>query len=220
MFPSDLEVQIAIATDIACVSPNTFPAVAGILSILISLAAEEQKSDLWQKVRVKMQRLPYNGYIEIWLQRIVKASSPEFEFDSQEEICRIVGGEACDLWDNSWISSRAIQSALSVSIISQNSDDNDIEETISNAENEEVAAQHGSDSTEESLQDILDTSRIVSTTALEEVDEVLMKLFPRRKSRSLGEVSMSTEKIDKGKSYLEIAWQSQQPLNRIPSLNF
>ena len=35
--PDDLEVQVAITTDIAFVSPATFPAVAGILSHLISL---------------------------------------------------------------------------------------------------------------------------------------------------------------------------------------
>jgi len=37
--PDDLEVQVAIATDIGFVSPSTFPAVAGILSHLISLAS-------------------------------------------------------------------------------------------------------------------------------------------------------------------------------------
>ncbi|MGH8234696.1 MAG: RNA-directed DNA polymerase [Rhodanobacteraceae bacterium] len=34
--PDDLEVQVAIATDLAFISPSTFPAVAGILSHLIS----------------------------------------------------------------------------------------------------------------------------------------------------------------------------------------
>ncbi|NCC62111.1 MAG: RNA-directed DNA polymerase, partial [Verrucomicrobiae bacterium] len=54
--PDDLEVQIAIATDIAFISPATFPAVAGILSHLISLAPANDKNQLWTKVRTKMAR--------------------------------------------------------------------------------------------------------------------------------------------------------------------
>ena len=69
--PDDLEVQVAIATDIGFVSPSTFPAIAGILSHLISLASSEEKPRLWQKVRNKMKRVPYNGYLEIWLQRVI-----------------------------------------------------------------------------------------------------------------------------------------------------
>ncbi|MCX6033306.1 MAG: RNA-directed DNA polymerase [Chloroflexi bacterium] len=45
--PDDLEVQVAIATDIAVVSPATFPAIAGILSHLVSLASTEDKIRLW-----------------------------------------------------------------------------------------------------------------------------------------------------------------------------
>ena len=70
--PDDLEVQVAIATDIAFVSPATFPAVAGILSHLISLAPSDKKIPLWTKVRQKMARVPYNGYLEIWLQRVTQ----------------------------------------------------------------------------------------------------------------------------------------------------
>jgi hypothetical protein len=62
--PDDLEVQVAIATDIAVVSPLAFPAVAGILSHVISLAPKEQKEVLWDKVHQKMRKVPYNGYLE------------------------------------------------------------------------------------------------------------------------------------------------------------
>ncbi len=59
--PDDLEVQVAIATDIAVVSPLTFPAIAGILSHMISLAPKETKKALWDKVCKKMSKVPYNG---------------------------------------------------------------------------------------------------------------------------------------------------------------
>lgn len=110
----DLEVQVAIATDIAFVSPATFPAVAGILSRLISLAAPEDKALLWTKVRNKMARIPHNGYLEIWLQRVTRPSSVGIEFVSDEPICGIVNGANPVLWENGWIASSALKSALDV----------------------------------------------------------------------------------------------------------
>ncbi len=110
--PDDLEVQIAIATDIGITSPQAFPAVAGILSHLISLADKEDKEDLWTRVREKMRRVPYNGYLEIWLQRVTKPKAVGFELDSAESICQIVNGDAASLWESSWISSAKLKSAL------------------------------------------------------------------------------------------------------------
>jgi len=116
--PDDLEVQVAIATDIGFVSPSTFPAVAGILSHLISLAStQEEKTRLWMKVRRKMSRVPYNGYLEIWLQRVTQQKAIGIPFTSNEPICKIVNGETPDLWENAWISSNDLKKALSVSKI-------------------------------------------------------------------------------------------------------
>jgi len=115
--PEDLEVQVAIATDIAFVSPATFPAVAGILSHLISLAPEDHKTHLWKKVREKMARIPYNGYLEIWLQRVTQPKAVGIDFESSEPICKIVNGETPQLWENEWIASDALLKALDVSTI-------------------------------------------------------------------------------------------------------
>ncbi len=115
--PDDLEVQVAIATDIAFVSPATFPAVAGILSHLISLAPDSEKGQLWLKVRNKMARVPYNGYLEIWLQRVTQPATVDIQFSSDEAICKIVNGGNEKLWENGWISSRDLLGALDVSQI-------------------------------------------------------------------------------------------------------
>lgn len=115
--PDDLEVQVAIATDIGLVSPATFPAVAGILSHLISLGSTEEKSRLWMKVRKKMARVPHNGYLEIWLQRVTQPKAIGLHFDSKEPICKIVNGETPDLWENGWIASNDLKNALRVSKI-------------------------------------------------------------------------------------------------------
>ncbi len=110
--PDDLEVQVAIATDIAFVSPATFPAVAGILSHLISLAENDSKSELWAKVRAKMSRIPYNGYLEVWLQRVIKPKSVAIDFESKEPLCNLVEGNEHPLWNSEWIASKKILKAL------------------------------------------------------------------------------------------------------------
>ncbi len=113
----DLEVQVAIATDIAVVSPLTFPAIAGVLSHLIALAPKGKKEQLWLKVKGKMNRVPYNGYLEIWLQRVMKPKSVGLEFDSKEAICQIVNGQTPNLWENEWIANNDLKEALAVSKI-------------------------------------------------------------------------------------------------------
>jgi hypothetical protein len=116
--PDDLEVLVAIATDIGFVSPATFPAVAGILSKLISLASpEKEKTALWEKVRNKMARVPYNGYLEIWLQRVTLPRSVGILFKSDERICQIVDKNTVELWENRWISNNDLKDALEVSKI-------------------------------------------------------------------------------------------------------
>jgi hypothetical protein len=112
--PDDLDVQVAIATDIAYTSPSTIPAVAGILSHLISLAPIGAKSGLWSRVRGKLARVPYNGYLEVWLQRVIKPKALGIAFESEEPICRIVNGESPAIWDCTWISSAALKSAIDV----------------------------------------------------------------------------------------------------------
>ncbi|HAE85320.1 MAG TPA: hypothetical protein DCG78_02270 [Anaerolineaceae bacterium] len=115
--PKDLEVLLAIATDIGFVSPSTFPGIAGILSYLLSLAPPGQKNNLWDKVLKKMKHIPYNGFLEIWLQRIVVPKEINISFESAEAICRIVNGQSINLWENGWISNNDLKKALDTSNI-------------------------------------------------------------------------------------------------------
>jgi len=102
--PEDLEVQIAIVTDIGRNSPQAFPAIAAILSHLISLASSDRKKKLWKKVYLKMQKVPNNGYLAIWLQRVTKPLG--MTFNSNEKICQIVEGHNVPLWNNQWLQNR------------------------------------------------------------------------------------------------------------------
>ena len=115
--PKDLEVQVAIATDIAVVSPLAFPAIAGILSHMISLAPRHTKSALWDKVYKKMSKVPYNGYLEVWLQRVTKPTAVGIDYNSNEHLCRIVNGDEVDLWNNGWIGNKALVETLSAAKI-------------------------------------------------------------------------------------------------------
>ena len=63
----------------------------------------------------KMKRIPHNGHLEIWLQRVTKAKGVGLSFESSEPICRIVDGEQPQLWNNDWISSQKLVEALDVS---------------------------------------------------------------------------------------------------------
>ncbi|NLE90491.1 MAG: RNA-directed DNA polymerase [Dehalococcoidales bacterium] len=115
--PPDLEVQVAIATDIGFDSPSTFPAIAGILSKLISLAPAGDKVQLWDKVRKKMARVPNNGYLDIWLQRVIVPKEVGLKSDSNEPICKIVNRESTDLWNNHWIIDPNLRDSLDLSKI-------------------------------------------------------------------------------------------------------
>jgi hypothetical protein len=115
--PEELLVQVAIATDISVVSPLTFPAIAGILSHMISLAPPEEKEGIWNQVYEKMSKVPYNGYLEVWLQRVTKPKAVGIEYNSQEAVCRVVNGEDIDLWNTSWIGNKKLKEALRASKI-------------------------------------------------------------------------------------------------------
>ncbi|QIO60659.1 RNA-directed DNA polymerase [Rhizobium leguminosarum] len=110
--PDDLDVQVAIATDIAMVSPLAFPAIAGILSHLVSLSISSEKEKLWSRVHQKMSKIPHNGYLEIWLQRVTKPQPVGIEFVSTEPICQIVNGKTATLWFNDWVSSAKLKKAM------------------------------------------------------------------------------------------------------------
>lgn len=85
------------------------------------------------KVLKRMRRVPHNGYLEIWLQRVTQPKTVGIEFSSDEKICQIVNRETPELWKNSWIASRDLKAALDVSKICIGSVE-DAEELVSQEE--------------------------------------------------------------------------------------
>ena len=119
-----LEVQVAIATDIAFISPRALPCIVGILSHLMEHASDVLKKNLIVKILDKMKRVPNNGYLEVWLQRLIAPSNTDCEFESAEKICQIVGRKNIELWENAWVKNEAILAALNPqNIIIKNASD-------------------------------------------------------------------------------------------------
>jgi len=110
--PDNLEVCVAIATDIGYVSPTTFPAVAGILSYLLVDAPLGGRTALWERVCNKMRRVPHNGYLDVWLQRVTRPKSIGLEFHSTEAICMLAESAPAQLWNSSWIKDESLLSAV------------------------------------------------------------------------------------------------------------
>ena len=76
-----------------------------------------------------MQRIPYNGYLEVWLQRVTIPKAIALQFDSNEALCQIVTGNKPMLWDSSWLSGVALKNALNVGKIVV-SDPSNVNESI------------------------------------------------------------------------------------------
>jgi len=104
-------VLISIATDIAYHSPRAFPVCSAIISKLLSaLANKAAQVDAIQKIHTKLSQLPNAGHMEVWLQRISHSFEPNLVY--KEILCRLVKGDSVVLWNNDWISSATLKTAI------------------------------------------------------------------------------------------------------------
>jgi hypothetical protein len=59
---------------------------------------------------------PHNDSLSL-LKHVTKPKAVGLQYNSNEPICRIVNGEAIDLWENGWIASDGLKEALKVTKI-------------------------------------------------------------------------------------------------------
>lgn len=112
------KVLIAILMDIGANSPNVFPAVATASSMILNNLGEAQKREIFKLILVKTDRIPNNGYLEIWLQRIAMAN--KLDFLSTEMMCRLLTPEGNSLWNFDWIGDKNLREQLTkYSIVNQ-----------------------------------------------------------------------------------------------------
>ena len=102
---------VSITVDIGFNSPRCFPVCAAIISQLISgLKTKSEKLTALDRVRSKLARLPNNGHLEVWQQRLSYHFDPKVEYT--ERLCQLVEGKPVDLWSNKWVTDKALKSAL------------------------------------------------------------------------------------------------------------
>ena len=103
---------ISIVVDIAYRNPGTYPVTVAILSKLIDLleVTTDEKRRIIESIKRRFSGLPNTGYMQIWLQRISMKFAQEVEFD--DPLCRLVSNEGEHIWNNDWISYRALLNAV------------------------------------------------------------------------------------------------------------
>lgn len=109
-------VLISIAVDIACNNPRTFPVCAAIVShLLSSIETKDERDRILQAIHTKMSKFPNTGLMEVWLQRIGHLRG--FHPDYAEKLCHLVMEKETTLWNNDWITNKALKDALNPAII-------------------------------------------------------------------------------------------------------
>lgn len=104
-------VLAAILLDIAAKTPAVFPAVATTISKIMLYLKDSDRDGLFNLVGQRTSRIPNNGYMELWLQRI--AYPNQLGFLSSEPMCGLVDNEgAQSLWRNTWIGRKKIRSSI------------------------------------------------------------------------------------------------------------
>lgn len=95
-------VLAAILLDIAARTPAVFPAVATTISKIMLYLKDADRDNLFTLVGRRTSRIPNNGYMELWLQRI--AFPNQLGFLSNEPMCGLVDDDTAQcLWCNNWI---------------------------------------------------------------------------------------------------------------------
>ncbi|HXI11560.1 MAG TPA: RNA-directed DNA polymerase [Thermoanaerobaculia bacterium] len=101
---------ISIAIDIGYNNPRCFPACAAIVSKLLNLLTPREQRNAVTRIRGRLARLPNNGHLEVWLQRISYSVDPKLEY--RENLCRLVEGKVATLWNSKWITDATLAAAV------------------------------------------------------------------------------------------------------------
>ena len=102
---------ISIVADIAYRNPNTYRISASIISqLLMFITSTPERQEIVGKIVRRFRQLPNTGHMEIWLQWLSLGFSSAVQFE--EALCQFVLQRGGPFWNNQWISSRRLQSAI------------------------------------------------------------------------------------------------------------
>lgn len=99
----EVNVLIAIFTDIAISSPKAYKLLLHLISVLINkLSTTERRTETVRAIYEKLKKTPNIGELEVWMQHITYQMRPGINFS--EPLCKIVAGEVnISLWNNDWV---------------------------------------------------------------------------------------------------------------------
>ena len=102
---------IAIVVNIAYRNPRTFPICVTILSKLLDLIDTiTEKSAIVKRIGKRFSKIPNNGHLLIWLQRMTIGLDRDIDYD--EIVCKLVVGKPKQLWNNEWILCQDLKDAV------------------------------------------------------------------------------------------------------------
>lgn len=110
----------AILVELAYRNPRCYQLCMAILAKLIDHTAEDERRRVALQILEKFKCLPHTGYLQVWLQRIMKPGG--IRLDYTERLCQIVDAPNISLWNNEWLKDdRRLYSIMqSVDIIDRN----------------------------------------------------------------------------------------------------
>lgn len=99
----DIEVLIAIFTEVAMASPKVYKLALHLISFLVNkLETTEERERVVRSVYKKFTMIPNIGELQIWMQHITYQMKEDMGYT--EPLCKIVAGEkGVHLWNNSWV---------------------------------------------------------------------------------------------------------------------
>ena len=124
----------AILVELAYRSPRCYQLSMAIMAKLFARIPEHDRPKVAKRILEKFIRLPHTGYLQVWLQRIMKPSG--IGLDYTERLCQIVDGSIGSIWNNEWLKEdgKLYSSMQSIDIV----DRSKLTKTRSNMSEEEI----------------------------------------------------------------------------------
>lgn len=102
---------ISIVVDIAVRNPRTYALSSAILSRLLYLIAnEDERIEIFLKIKNRFGKIPNTPLLEIWLQRISICFDKNVEYN--EPLCGIVIGNKINIWNSKWIKDKDVRNGV------------------------------------------------------------------------------------------------------------
>lgn len=97
----ELNVLIAYTVDIASKNPGCYSECSALLSKFISLVDADEREPVLKLTMLKLDKIPNNGYLEIWIQRILLKHAIKANYTN--DISKGVDDRSFNIWDSSWL---------------------------------------------------------------------------------------------------------------------